>query len=83
MCEKIRGIILMNVASCVRRGQTRNGFGISHNLFLINRLSKIREKIVRRMLYCGLTYPLLSYRMAWDRVQRHSLDEYLPYKKGL
>jgi hypothetical protein len=34
---------------------------ININLFLINRLSKILEMNVRRMLYYGLIYPLLAY----------------------
>jgi hypothetical protein len=34
---------------------------ISHNLFIINRLSKILDLNERKILYYGLIYPLLSY----------------------
>jgi hypothetical protein len=34
---------------------------ISHNIFIINRLSKILDLNERKMLYFGLIYPLLSY----------------------
>jgi hypothetical protein len=34
---------------------------ISHNLFIINRLSKILDLNERQTLYYGLIYPLLSY----------------------
>jgi hypothetical protein len=36
----------------------------------------------RRMLYYGLIYSLLSYGLFGNRVQRHSVDEYLPYRNG-
>jgi hypothetical protein len=34
---------------------------ISHNLFIINRLSKILDLNERKTLYYSLIYPLLSY----------------------
>jgi hypothetical protein len=34
---------------------------ISHNLFIINKLSKILDLNERRILYYGLIYPFLSY----------------------
>jgi hypothetical protein len=37
---------------------------IIHNLFIINRLSNILDVNERRMLYCGLTYPFMSYGIA-------------------
>jgi hypothetical protein len=37
---------------------------ISHNLFIINRLSKILDLNERKMLYYGLIYPLLSCGIA-------------------
>jgi hypothetical protein len=35
---------------------------------------------VKRVLYYGFIYPLLAYGIYGDRVQRHSLDKYLPLK---
>jgi hypothetical protein len=38
---------------------------------------------VRRMLYYGLISPLWHMESLYgDRLRRHSLDEYLPFKKG-
>jgi hypothetical protein len=37
---------------------------ISHNIFIINRLSKILDLNERKTLYYGLFYPLLSYGIA-------------------
>jgi hypothetical protein len=37
---------------------------ISHNLFIINRLSKILDLNERKTLYYGLIYPLMSYGIA-------------------
>jgi hypothetical protein len=38
---------------------------------------------VRETLHCGLIYPFWHKEsMYGDRMQRHSIDEYLPVKKG-
>jgi ribosomal protein S14 len=43
---------------------------ISHNFFIINRLSKILDMNIRRMLYYVVIYPLEAYRII---VQRQSI----------
>jgi hypothetical protein len=44
---------------------------ISHNLFIINKLSKILDLNERKTLYYGLIYPLLSYGIAlWGHIAK-------------
>jgi hypothetical protein len=56
---------------------------ISHNLFIINRLSKIFDLNERKTLYYGLIYPLLSYGIVvWEHSAKTNTTRIFALQKG-